>query len=233
MRRRVLGVLLAVGNLPGAAWADPLIGLLGLPTDAEAGPCLSLQADEIPLYAQPQAGPAIGALRPDASAAGDGCRDPRVAVLVDGGRIDGELPLREIGYEAPAAIVLEARPPWYRIRLADGSAWVRVDDAERFASLHRLLVDGLAYVAIAPDAPLRSTADVERPDPASVAWLQFDDPVRVLDSREIDGRLWLKVERLIDSFCETGEEPDAVATGWLPAHDASGEPLIWFYSRGC
>lgn len=230
MRR--LFLLWLLGVLAPIVRAEPLIGLLALPIDPEAGPCLSLLADDIPLYAQPRAGPAVGALRPAASAVGD-CGEPSVKVHIDGGRVDGELPLREIGYEAPAAIVLEARPPWYRLRLAAGSAWVRVDDAERFASLHQRLVDGIAYVAVAPDAPLRSAADVERADPESAAWLQVDDPVRVLDSREIDGRLWLQVERLSDSFCETGEEPDVVATGWLPAHDASGEPLIWFYSRGC
>jgi hypothetical protein len=42
------------------------------------------------------------------------------------------------------------------------------------------------------------------------------------------------VDILSESFCEAGRrEPKVVASGWVPAHAKSGEPTVWFFSRGC
>jgi len=44
--------------------------------------------------------------------------------------------------------------------------------------------------------------------------------------------LWIDVEVLSASPC-TSDAPRVVAKGWLRAHAASGEPVVWFFSRGC
>jgi hypothetical protein len=57
--------------------------------------------------------------------------------------------------------------------------------------------------------------------------------VRVVEFRRVDDRLWVRVEVLSHSICESTQEPAITARGWMRAHAPSGEPTIWFYSRGC
>ena len=58
-----------------------------------------------------------------------------------------------------------------------------------------------------------------------------EQPVRVTEVRDE----WVKVEVLNNSVCTAADNgpPEVIATGWLPLHDANGEPSIWFSSRGC
>ncbi len=58
-----------------------------------------------------------------------------------------------------------------------------------------------------------------------------EQPVRVAEVRDE----WVKVEVLNNSVCTAADHgpPEVIATGWLPLHDADGEPSIWFSSRGC
>ena len=38
---------------------------------------------------------------------------------------------------------------------------------------------------------------------------------------------------LSHSICQSAEAPTVTARGWVPAHAGSGEPTVWFFSRGC
>jgi hypothetical protein len=44
--------------------------------------------------------------------------------------------------------------------------------------------------------------------------------------------LWLRVELLEESPCESGSAK-VTDVGWVPAYSPDGEPIAWFYSRGC
>jgi len=55
------------------------------------------------------------------------------------------------------AIVLEHRQPWFRIRLNDGSAWVRASNPAHFHSLESLLQDGLVSLTDAWDGTLAAS----------------------------------------------------------------------------
>ena len=51
-----------------------------------------------------------------------------------------------------------------------------------------------------------------------------EQPVRVAEIRDE----WVKVEVLNNSACTAADNgpPEVIATGWLPLHDANGEPSI-------
>jgi hypothetical protein len=59
--------------------------------------------------------------------------------------------------------------------------------------------------------------------------------VRVIETRRLAERMWLHVEVMNHSPCNAAASgpPEVVAEGWLPAHISSGEPAVWFASRGC
>jgi hypothetical protein len=46
-------------------------------------------------------------------------------------------------------------------------------------------------------------------------------------------RLWVHIQVMTHSICTSTEEPKIEAEGWIPAHAGTGEPTVWFYSRGC
>jgi hypothetical protein len=49
----------------------------------------------------------------------------------------------------------------------------------------------------------------------------------------VDGKLWVDIEVISHSFCESDEPPKIKARGWVPAHDKIGAPTVWFSARGC
>jgi hypothetical protein len=141
------------------------------------------------------------------------------------------LPTKEYGYEDPGAIVLARRAGWFQIRLATGSAWVRSSPRDSFHPLEQLLLDGLTYLTEAWDGRLAPSAGAPG-RPARVEARSSQPSVRVIRSQQFRGELWFDLE-VITSPC--GEDPNvkALDRGWVPAHTKSGEPVIWFYSRGC
>jgi hypothetical protein len=77
------------------------------------------------------------------------------------------------------------------------------------------------------------TDETERRRLARDSWGPEYDSVRVVRTRSVAGRLWLQVELVSHSFCESIGEPFVVGRGWMTAHDSEGEPTVWFPSRGC
>jgi hypothetical protein len=203
---------------------DRVIGLLKLPEVFSEGPCKPFEPRAVPLYADADGTREIGTVRVDQNwsfAPHGGCEG--LEVRVHRGAERSELPTREYDYEAPAAIVLEQRGLSFRIRLDEGSAWVRAPFADRFISYESLLEEfvGVTFV----------TTELQQGELRIAA----GQPVRVSETRHDAGRLMLHVEILSHSVCNAFAEgpPEVTGAAWIPAHTASGEPSVWYSSRGC
>jgi hypothetical protein len=156
---------------------------------------------------------------------------------------------RESGYEVDAAVVYAVADGWYKLRLAEATTrgeeggaascgefvWLSPDGAGTYWPLDELPIRRLAYLNqhwsgfVWPEAgaglPVRSA----RYDPMAE---RAEIPVQVLESIRLAGSLWFRVEVLDSNGCEGGD-PRVLLTGWIPAYGTSGEPVVWFYSRGC
>lgn len=236
MRRVSAGTVMVLATATVLAQArDRVIGLLALPEVFGTGACDRFTPEEISVRAAPGSDRVLGLVRLDRPwtyhAAG-GCEGLRVTVQAPGGQDVGELPTKEHAYEAPAAIVLERRDEWFRIRLDAGTGWVRASDRDEYFPLEDLLADGLTYLSDAAETRLADAPGLEPPR-SQPGTLGLGRSVRVVESRTLNGELWLRLEVLSHSPCDSDEEPRVVSRGWMPAHDASGEPTVWFYSRGC
>jgi hypothetical protein len=206
----------------------PLQGLLEMPRLFGAGACDPAPPEPVPLHAAPH-GTRVGEIRvhtPYRALPEGGCR-PVVVRVVRGGREDS-LPTREVAYEVPAAIVTARVDGWSRVRLGAAEVWIADSTSGRYVPYETLVREGLAYVTDVAPASLRTA-------PAGVggARIAADASVRVLDSRRVRDALWFEVAVLRGSPCGDDADPPVVARGWVPAHDARGEPTVWFNSRGC
>ena len=238
---RRLGLRLALAAI-AATWSvaahaqQPVIGLLSLPEVFGSGSCDRFTPAEIPLHATPASTSVVGSIRVDAywTFQNDGsCDGLRVRVhRIDTDRL-GDLPTREFGYEAPGAIVVDRRDRWFKVRLDNGSAWLQASDLDEFYPIEKLISSDLAHLTEAfagdrlspvPGATGRVIVATDgRPQP----------PIHVREFRTVNNRLWIHVEVLSHSVCEGDAMPTVIAQGWLGAHDESGEPTVWFPSRGC
>jgi hypothetical protein len=234
----VLRALIFVLVLPASAFAqDRVIGLLRLPEIFGNAPCAPFEPRVVTLHAEP-GGSQIASIEVDQNwsfAPHGGCEGLQVSVHRGDAR--AELPTREYDYEAPAAIVLEQRGLWFRIRLNGGAAaWTEVPLADRFLSLESLYEEfiGVTFIADGGRGQL-SKAPVGTVSDRGGPVVTPGQPVRVIETRRLVERLWLHVEVFSHSICNaaTSGPPDVVAQGWIPAHLPSGEPAVWFASRGC
>ena len=213
---------------------DRIIGLLTLPEVFGNGACDRYSPRDVTLYAAPDGGRAgtIRVVTPWTHQAAGGCEGLDVRVQNLAGTQMRPLPVEEYDYESPAVVVLERKERWFRVRLEAGSAWVHASDRDEFHALEGLLTEGLAHLTRAWDGRLWDRRDA----PARKGMLppeQYGPSVRVVRSATAEGRLWLFIEMLSHSGCDGGDEPRVVDRGWVPAHAASGEPTVWFSSRGC
>lgn len=150
-----------------------------------------------------------------------------------------QLKHRESGYEVDAALVYAISGAglerWYKVKLADGSfAWVAPDAAGTYAPLDEVLPNRLNYLTAQwnrlvwpmPGAGL----------PIRVGYSGDSRPreqaANVLSAQRIGDSLWLEIGILKSSPCER-DDPRTLARGWIPAYSMTGEPVAWFYSRGC
>ena len=233
---KCLCVVACLSLLPASALAQQqtrVVGLLALPEVFGNGACDRFTPQDVPLYSAPESARIVGVIRLDkastAQSAG-GCDALTVGVHMTGTTAADPLPTKEYGYEEPGAIVLARRDGWFLIRLATGSAWVRSSRGDNFHPLEQLLLEGLPHLTEAWDGRLSSSAGA----PGRLARVEArssQPSVRIVRSQRIRGELWFDLE-VITSPCE---DPNvkALDRGWVPAHTMSGEPVIWFYSRGC
>jgi hypothetical protein len=223
--------ILLIGVLPASA-AERIIGLVSLPEVFGAAPCAAFEPEEIPLHASPGDGKAIAVIRVEKNwsfAPHGGCEGLEVRVYRGSGK--EKLPTREFDYEAPGAIALERREGWIKIRLNDSAAWLKASPVDRFMPLSDLYEEFVGVTAINDSFTARLASTPGMPGGPILPRVAPHQPVRVAEIRDE----WVKVEVLNTSVCTAADNgpPEVIATGWLPLHDANGEPSIWFASRGC
>ena len=236
MRPTLLTLLLLLAIPPGIAKSqDRILGLLALPELFGASVCDRFTPQELTLHRAPNAKDTAGTVRVDDywTFSDEMSCEGRLSVnvhLADGSD-STELPTREFDYERPGAIVLERQNTWFRIRLAEGSAWLQAPELAEFHPLEKLLEDGLTYFTEEWDGHLYDSPGGARQQtaraPVSASGLE------VTGSRWLNGRLGREVSVLSHSQCDSPTEPRVVRQGWVPAHSRSGEPAVWFFSRGC
>jgi hypothetical protein len=153
------------------------------------------------------------------------------------GGVKEEVPALESGYEIPAVIVFERRGQWFRIRLNDGSAWIRHTDETDFLPYPEVLRDNLASTMQNWDGTLRATpGSTGRIVPLSAGWKALLDRVlsiEYLGSRRVDNDLWLHIRLAAKSACEQTYEGVTDVEGWIPAYHTDRTTMAWFASRGC
>src|SRR5688500_7131406 len=147
-----------------------------------------------------------------------------------------EVPTLESGYEVPAAIVYERRGSWFRIRLPNGSSWIRRTDPEEFLPYPDLLRENLAHMLPGWDGTLRETPNMSgKIRPLAPGWhelLERQPSVEYLGSRRVGKDLWIHV-KLLTETCDEKLEGMTPVTGWVPAYRPNRAPSVWFSSRGC
>jgi hypothetical protein len=233
----VAAVILAALLASPALAQERVLGLLALPGVFGEGPCKPFEPASPTLYHDAGATRVLGIIQVDqmwSFAPHGGCEGLEVSVHEGAAR--SELPTREYDYEAPGAIVLDRRGGMFKIRLSGGrSAWV-MSPAERFMSYESLLEEfvGVTFFTDAYEGALRPAPGATVANQPTVVG-KPGQPARVIETRRIADRLWLRVEVLSHSVCTAaaGGPPETVGEGWLPAHAANGEPAVWFASRGC
>jgi hypothetical protein len=164
-----IALFLTFGGAP-AAQTDNLtgvIGLLTLPQLAGRAYCEQPARREAPLYAVPDAADVVGWIRSDRDPASDADCYQVVLNVYDRDGSVRELPINEYEEEEPgAAVVVETRGRWFKLRLTDGAAWFHASSEDRYLSLEELLGRRPAYLTEAWDRTLAATAGgVRRPVP--------------------------------------------------------------------
>lgn len=230
--RVIVGIAVWFISLSPAAAAERIIGLVSIPEAFGSGPCAAFEPQDVALHAAPADGKPIAVIRVDRNwsfAPHGGCEGLKVSV--HRGAAKEDLPTREFDYEAPGAIVLERRDGWIKIQLHQGVAWFKPSPVDRFMPLSDLYEEFVGVTAISKSFTARLVSTPGMLGGAILPRVAPEQPVRVAEVRDE----WVKVEVLNNSVCTAADHgpPEVIATGWLPLHDAEGEPSIWFSARGC
>lgn len=154
--------------------------------------------------------------------------------------------VREHGYEERSGVAYGRRTGWFLLRTKSRFAWLSPRDAGAFRAYPHLLEERLVYLTrdwdrALHEAPgggiakrIQAAPDASTPDPD---WTWGHEAVRpssaeVVELREHEGEWWARV-RVRPSVCEGENDPPVIGEGWVPAYDESGNPTLWFWSRGC
>jgi len=224
----VIALSILIVSPASAQPGDRVIGLLSL-RQVEGPLCGSPPPVEIALYATPVPADPIGWIRADRDPASD--TDCYRAIVRIRWRADGRvqvLPTEEYEEEEPlAAIVVEQRHRWFKVQVPDGAAWLNASNGDEYFSLQQLLVKRPAYLTEAWDGTLAKVPG----GPGRPLGDRRRRYIRFVESRDVRGALWLKIEVMSHTIYESVEPPRVVATGWVPAHNPAGNAVVWFNSR--
>ncbi len=232
-----LGVVITLLLTASSAFAEERVrGLLSLPELFGSGLCATFTPKDVALHASPNDAKPFAVIRVDRNwsfAPHGGCEGLQVRVHLGDQR--QELPTLEYDYEMPAAIVLDRHEGWIKIRLRDRTAWLKPSVVDRFMPLSDLYEEFVGVTAISTSFVGRLISAPGATSGPILPRVAPKQPVRVVEIRDTLGRQWVNVEVLSNSACTAGRDgpPQVIATGWLPLHDADGEPTVWFSSRGC
>jgi len=146
----------------------------------------------------------------------------------------------EHGYEELSLMVYQVTDEgWFQVALGPGGnsrGWVKRARGSVFRDLPSLLKGSMSYLTPGWTGQLFESPGRQR---GSRTWSaghggqQGGAPsVRVKSAIRTTSGLWLKVE-MLDTWCGESDPPRVLASGWVPAHSASGDLVVWFHSRGC
>ena len=230
---RSLVVVAVLFTAVPASAQDRLIGLLSLPQVFGPRQCAPFEPEDVALHASPDDGRAFAVIRvdrPNSFAPHGGCEGLEVSVHQGEQRL--ELPTLEYDYEMPAAIVVDQRDGWFKVKVGGrvGTAWLKASTSDLFMPLKDLYEEFVGVTSVMAFAGRLSSV----PGASSGPILPQVKPAQSVRVIEIRGE-WVQVEVLSNSACTAADDgpPEVVATGWLPLHDAKGAPTVWFSSRGC
>lgn len=140
---------------------------------------------------------------------------------------------REAGYEEAAAVVFGVSAGWYRLRLIEGGyGWLPPDQAGTFHPYPQIAVNRLNYIPAPWHGFVWPSPGAGLPTRTMAEPGQREVPIEVLEEIDLAGSPWLRINVLQDSPCEVAA-PRVRVSGWIPAWGPAGEPVVWFYSRGC
>ena len=215
---------------------EKVIGLLSLPEVFGSSECAPFDPRAVMLHSNAADGNVVATIEVDQNwsfAPHGGCEG--LEVSVHKGAQKEDLPTREYDYEMPAAIVVDQREGWFKIRLHDGSAWLKASVVDQFMPLADLFEEFTGVTEISDRFTARLSNSPGAVSGPIMMRVTPNQPVRVIEIRESGGRAWVHVEVLSNSACTAGQDgpPQVISNGWLPLHDQKGEPTVWFSSRGC
>ena len=182
----------------------------------------------------------LGLLEIDAFGRGGSVRlyarpDAAAPVVAAPATYDG-LATREVDYEEPAAVAAERVEGWFRVRTSEGGdAWIRATDAGAWHPYETLPVARLAYLTSAWSGHVwpEPGAGIPTRSARKNASGRQEYAVDVLESATIGGYVWFRVAVLDGDPCTGTQAPRPELTGWVPGYGPSGDPALWYYSRGC
>ena len=233
---RIWIMLGALALAAPVAAQDRVQGLIALPEVFGGAPCAEFTPGEIAVHASPADPKVVATIRVDRNwsfAPHGGCEG--LQVRVHQGNERQELPTLEFDYEMPAAVVLDRRDAWFKIRLHERAGWLKASVVDHFMPLSELYDEFAGVTAINQAFSGRLSSAPGALTGPILPRVAPNQPVRVSEIRESLGRAWVMVEVLSNSACTAYKDgpPEVIATGWLPLHDDVGEPTVWFSSRGC
>ena len=207
----MLTALVASAQPPNGAGPGPVLGIVEIPElfaiDPDKGGYAPVAA--LTLYTRPDSESKV------------------LAVISSVEAIDDA----EYGYEEAGALVYGRQRGYFLIRTSRGAGWIPPNKAGSFHSLETLITRDLTYLTAAWDGFVSrspGSADRTRVGPPGKG-----ETVRVKRLRTLNSKLWVEVEVISHTFCESQEPPTIKARGWVRAHDATGAPTVWFPSGGC
>jgi hypothetical protein len=139
----------------------------------------------------------------------------------------------EYAYEEAGALVYGRQRGYFLIRTSRGVGWLSPDNAGSFHSLEMLLGGGLTYLTDAWDGYVSASPGSATRTRVPQRRTYGSEDARVKGFRTIGGKLWVEIEVISHSLCESDKPPALKARGWIRAHDETGAPTVWFPSRGC
>jgi len=140
----------------------------------------------------------------------------------------GIVPLLEDGHEERAFVAVGHTGRWARIRLDRGTGWIHLSKAGALVPYDDLVIGRMAELTEAWDGRIRT-----RPGGAARTLDRKSvKGVTALDSRRVNGKLWLQVRLLAENPCEV-HDPHVLATGWIRAYSDKRQPTVSHFSRGC
>jgi len=232
MKLTLFPLILFMFGITSASAEEPIIGLITLPEVLGNGPCDNFAPEDISVYSEMDSELTSGVIKvdsfwtfPDVG----GCEGLTVNIHMKGDIKPRGLLTEEYSYEASAAIVLDSRKNWYKLKTHDVPVWIHGTKKSQYYPLEYLLSNNMVYIK--PDVGIRLYYQPGGVD--VVSQISSSDSIQITNKKRIDSQLWLHIQVMSSSDCESIAIAKVLSEGWIPAHAPSGELTTWFYSRGC